>query len=121
MLRWRHHRHRPPGHTGRAAPARGHPDLVLPVLRLRRPTVAALLVAALATLPATGAPAQPAPTVGDPVAGSSAPVVHDPRVDDELAAVPVLGPEAVEATDRYRRDEQAHQVAIDDEARAAHD
>jgi membrane-bound lytic murein transglycosylase B len=56
--------------------------------------------------------------VAEAVAGSDAPVVHDDRVDDELAAVPVVGPAVVDATTRYRADESARRTAVEDEERA---
>jgi membrane-bound lytic murein transglycosylase B len=98
------------------------PDLVFSVLRLRPSppiavAIAAIALAAVLVLAAVGrAPAQPA--IGGPVNGGDSPVVHDERIDDALAAVPVLGPAVAEAHARYRRDEQAHRVATDDEGRA---
>jgi membrane-bound lytic murein transglycosylase B len=89
---------------------------------LRRAGVAAVLVtAALAGLPGPVPPASgqaPPPAIGEPVRDGDGPVVWDPRVDPQLAAVPVVGSEVAEAHNRFRQDQRAHQAAQADEAAA---
>jgi membrane-bound lytic murein transglycosylase B len=64
------------------------------------------VTAALAA-PAGPARAQPVPPVIDePSPGSDTPVVHDGRLDDDLAAVPLVGAAMAEGYARYRRDQQ---------------
>ena len=84
------------------------------------PVALVLIAVVVAAGPATEAPGQPAPpaVVVEPAPPGDAPVVHDPRLDDDLARVPVLASGVAELYARYRADEQELQKAVDDEGRA---
>src|SRR2546423_1596862 len=65
---------------------------------------AVAVAAAVAPLAPAGAQAAVPPVIDDPPPGRDTPVVHDPRLDDQLAAVPLVGGAVAEGYARYRRD-----------------